>query len=56
MTKAKALGSLFRSINTDLGYLDIPLLVCNHTYLTLDMFRVLKGGNGLLILHQLLDL
>jgi hypothetical protein len=38
MTKAKALGSLFRSINTDLGYLDIPLLVCNHTYLTLDMF------------------
>jgi hypothetical protein len=37
MTKAKALGSLFRS-NTDLGYLDIPLLVCNHTYLTLDMF------------------
>jgi hypothetical protein len=39
MTKAKALGSLFRSINTDLGYLDIPLLVCNHTYLTLDMFR-----------------
>jgi len=50
MTKAKALGSLFRSINTDLGYLDIPLLVANHTYLTLDMFpkSVMKGGNGLL--------
>jgi RecA/RadA recombinase len=50
MTKAKALGSLFRSINTDLGYLDIPLLVCNHTYLTMDLFprSVLKGGNGLL--------
>ena len=50
MTKAKALGSLFRSINTDLGYLDIPLLVCNHTYLTLDLYPkcVLKGGNGLL--------
>jgi RecA/RadA recombinase len=50
MTKAKALGSLFRSINTDLGYLDIPLLVCNHTYLTLDLYpkSVLKGGNGLL--------
>ena len=29
MTKAKALGSLFRSINTDLGYLNIPLLVAN---------------------------
>lgn len=50
MTKAKALGSLFRSINTDLGYLDIPLLVANHTYLTLDLFpkSVMKGGNGLL--------
>ena len=50
MTKAKALGSMFRSINTDLGYLDIPLLVCNHTYLTMDLFprSVLKGGNGLL--------
>jgi RecA/RadA recombinase len=50
MTKAKALGSLFRSINTDLGYLEIPFLVANHTYLTLDMFpkSVMKGGNGLL--------
>ena len=50
MTKAKALGSMFRSINTDLGYLDIPLLVANHTYLTLDMYPVekLRGGNGLL--------
>jgi len=50
MTKAKALGSLFRSINTDLGYLDIPFLVCNHTYLSMDLFQrsILKGGNGLL--------
>jgi RecA/RadA recombinase len=50
MTKAKALGSMFRSINTDLGYLDIPFLVCNHTYLTMDLFprSVLRGGNGLL--------
>jgi RecA/RadA recombinase len=50
MTKAKALGSLFRSINTDLGYLDIPMIVCNHTYLTLDLYPTekLKGGNGLL--------
>ena len=50
MTKAKALGSMFRSINTDLGYLDIPMIVCNHTYLTLDLFpqERLKGGNGLL--------
>jgi RecA/RadA recombinase len=50
MTKAKALGSMFRSINTDLGYLDIPMIVCNHTYLTMDLFpqEKLKGGNGLL--------
>ena len=41
---------MFRSINTDLGFLDIPMIVCNHTYMTLDMFSVekLKGGNGLL--------
>lgn len=50
MTKAKALGSMFRSINTDLGYLEIPMICCNHTYMTLDMFsqEKLKGGNGLL--------
>ena len=41
---------MFRSINTDLGYLDIPLLVANHTYLTLDLYpqEKLRGGNGLL--------
>jgi RecA/RadA recombinase len=50
MTKAKALGSMFRSINTDLGFLEIPMIVCNHTYQTLDMFSTekLRGGNGLL--------
>jgi len=50
MTKAKALGSMFRSINTDLGYLDIPLIIANHTYLTLDLYpqEKLRGGNGLL--------
>lgn len=50
MTKAKALGSMFRSINTDLGYLEIPFLVANHTYLTMDLFpqEKLRGGNGLL--------
>lgn len=50
MTKAKALGSMFRSINTDLGYLEVPLLVANHTYLTMDLFpqEKLRGGNGLL--------
>ena len=49
MTKAKAIGSLFRSINTDLGFLDIPMIVCNHTYLTQDLFpqEVLRGGRSL---------
>lgn len=50
MTKAKALSSMFRSLNTDLGFLDIPFLVINQTYKTLDMFpkEVLRGGQGLL--------
>jgi len=50
MTKAKALGSMFRSINTDLGFLEIPFLCANHTYLTMDLFPAekLRGGNGLL--------
>ena len=50
-TKAKALGSLFRSINTDLGYLEIPMIVANHTYLDVSSLfptEKLKGGNGLL--------
>ena len=48
-TKAKALGSLFRSINSDLGYLNIPMVVCNHSYETMEMFSQtkLKGGNAL---------
>lgn len=50
MTKAKALSSMFRSLNMDLGLLDIPFLVINQTYKTLDMFpkEMLRGGNGLL--------
>lgn len=50
MTKAKAIGSMFRSINNDLGFLDIPMIVCNHTYLTMDLFpqAVMKGGLSLL--------
>lgn len=49
MTRAKAMGSMFRIISSDLGYLDIPLIVTNHTYLTTDMFpqEIMKGGKGL---------
>lgn len=49
MTKAKALGSLFRSITVDLGYLEIPLIVNNQIYETMEMFpkAVMKGGKSL---------
>lgn len=49
MTRAKQLNVLFRSISSDLGYLDIPMVCCNHTYLTQDLFprEIGKGGMGL---------
>jgi len=49
MTRAKQLNALFRSIGSDLGYLEIPFLCCNHTYLTQDLFpkEISKGGMGL---------
>ena len=48
-TKAKALGSLFRSIGSDLGFLEIPMIAINHSYETMEMFSQtkLKGGNAL---------
>lgn len=50
MTRAKQLNAMFRSISSDLGYLDIPMVCCNHTYLTQDLFprEVSKGGTGLI--------
>lgn len=50
MTRAKSLAAMFRSINTDLGYLDIPMVVCNHVYLEQgNMYpqQILKGGKAL---------
>lgn len=50
MTRAKSLAALFRSINTDLGFLDIPMVVCNHVYLEQgNMYpqQILKGGKAL---------
>ena len=49
MTRAKQLNALFRSISSDLGYLDIPMVCCNHTYLTQDLYpkEISKGGMGL---------
>lgn len=50
MTRAKQLNAMFRSVSSDLGYLDIPMVCCNHTYLTQDLFpkEVSKGGTGLI--------
>lgn len=49
MSKAKAIGSLFVSITADLNFLEIPLIVNNQTYDTLDMFSqtIMKGGKQL---------
>lgn len=49
MTRAKAIKSLFRIINSDLGYLNIPLIATNHVYLTQDLFpqTVQSGGEGI---------
>lgn len=50
MTKAKALGSFFRIINSDLGYLQIPLLCTNQVYTPMEMYAVdkMKGGESLM--------
>lgn len=50
MTRAKQLNAMFRSISSDLGYLDIPMVCCNHTYLSQDLFpkEISKGGTGLI--------
>lgn len=49
MTRAKALKSLFRIVNSDLGFLKIPMLVTNHTYQSMDLFPrpIMSGGTGL---------
>lgn len=48
-TKAKALASFFRIINSDLGYLEIPMICTNHAYDPMEMYALpeMKGGKGL---------
>ena len=48
MTRAKAIKSLFRIINSDLGFLNIGLICTNHTYDTTDLFpqEKMSGGEG----------
>lgn len=49
MTKAKAISALFVSITADINFLDIPLVVNNQTYETMDLFSQteMKGGRQL---------
>ena len=48
MTRAKMIKSLFRTIGPKLVIKDVPLIVVNHTYKTLEMFSkdVVSGGTG----------
>lgn len=48
MSRAKAIKSLFRSINSNLGYLDIPMICTNHVYMSQDLFpqMIMGGGEG----------
>lgn len=49
MSKAKAIGSFFISITADLNFLEIPMIVNNQVYETMDMFSqtIMKGGKQL---------
>jgi len=48
MSRAKQLKSLFRMITPHLSLIDVPMVVINHTYKTLEMFSkdVVGGGTG----------
>lgn len=46
MSRAKAIKSLFRIINSDLGYLEIPLLATNHIYMCLTAGHEVVKSDG----------
>lgn len=49
MTRAKSIKQLFRIINSDLGYLGIPMICSNHTYEDTTSFfptQIMSGGKG----------
>lgn len=50
MTRAKALKSLGRMVTPHLAMKNIPMIVINHTYKTLEMFSkdVMAGGTGIM--------
>lgn len=49
MTRAKLIRGAFRVLTLKMGVLNVPLLITNHTYDTIDLFskRVMGGGSGL---------
>lgn len=46
MSRAKAIKSLFRIINSDLGYLDIPMVCTNHQYMCCHGDTILTLSDG----------
>lgn len=48
MTRAKQIKSLFRMVTPHLTMKDIPMVVVNHTYMTMEMYAkpVVGGGTG----------
>ena len=48
-TRAKVIKSIFRIVTTKINMMNIPMLVINHTYQTLEMYSktVVSGGSGL---------
>lgn len=49
MTRAKQLKSLFRMVTPILTIKDIPMMVVNHVYQTLEMFSTAKVSGGCLV-------
>jgi len=48
MTRAKQLKSIFRIVTHKLGVLGIPMILTNHTYMSMDMYprEIFSGGSG----------
>lgn len=46
MSRAKGIKSLFRIINSDLGYLEIPLVATNHIYMCLTEENEVQRSDG----------
>ena len=49
MTRAKQLKSLFRIVTPHLNIKDIPMIVVNHTYMSMEMYAkpTVSGGTGI---------